>query len=146
MISELARTSDIEQSLNWLMPDRYESCVQCAIEMRSEPALQEKLFEQAEKIWLENPPRLTDSVAISRSRHLEEIGSVEAGLNVLELYLYETPENLPVRKALAALLERMGRNGQAYDEWLRIQSFHPDESAAPASLERLIKLPPTTEL
>lgn len=146
MISELARTSGLDESLTWLMPDRYESCVQCAIEMRSEPVLRERLLEQAEKIWIADPPRMTDSVAISRSRHLEEMGSVEAGLKVLELYLFETPDNLLVRKALAALLERMGRNGDAYDEWLRIQSFHPDEPSVSSSLDRLIKLPPTSEL
>ena len=145
MISELAEISSIEQSLTWLMPDRYESCVQCAIEMRSEPVLREQLLKQAENIWVANPPRITDSVAISRSRQLEEMGSVEAGLNVLELYLFETPDNLLVRKAMAALLERVGRNGDAYDEWLRIQSFHPDEPAVSTSLERLIKLPPTSE-
>ena len=145
MISELARTSDIEQSLNWLMPDRYESCVQCAIEMRGEPALRERLLGRAETIWVENPPRVTEFVAISRSRHLEEMGSVEAGLKALELYLYENPENLLVRKALAALLERIGRNGDAYDEWLRIQSLHPDEPSVSASLQRLIKLPPTSD-
>jgi tetratricopeptide (TPR) repeat protein len=144
MISELARTATIEQSLSWLMPDQYESSVQCAIEMRGEPALREKLLERAEQIWKISAPRMTDAVAISRSRHLEEIGSVEAGLQVLELYLYEDPHNLSVRKALASLLEKVGRNGEAYDEWLRIQSFDPDDSSVPVALERLIKLPPTS--
>lgn len=144
MISELVRTATIEQSLSWLMPEQYESCVQCAIEMRSEPALRGKLLDRAEQIWKVSAPRITDSVAISRSRHLEEIGSVEAGLQVLKLYLYENPHNLSVRKALASMLEKFGRNGEAYDEWLRIQSFYPDDSSVPVALERLIKLPPTS--
>lgn len=144
MISELARTARIEQSLSWLMPDRYESAVQCAIEMRNEPALREMLLKRAEQIWKGTAPRMTDSVVMSRSTHLEEIGSVEAGLQVLELYLYENPHNLSVRKALASMLEKVGRNGEAYDEWLRIQSFYPDDAAVPLALERLIKLPPTS--
>lgn len=144
MISELARTATFDKSLSWLMPDQYESSVQCAIEMRGEPALREKLLERAEQIWNVSAPRMTDAVVISRSRHLEEIGSVEAGLQVLELYLYEDPHNVSVRKALASLLEKVGRNGEAYDEWLRIQSFDPDDSSVPVALARLIKLPPTS--
>lgn len=144
MISELARLAPLDQSLSWLMPEQYESSVQCAIEMRGEPALREKLLERAEQIWKVSAPRMTDAVVIARSRHLEEIGSVEAGLQVLELYLYEDPHNISVRKALASMLEKVGRNGEAYDEWLRIQSFDPDDSSVPVALERLIKLPPTS--
>ena len=144
IIRELSKVKGTEIALQWFSPDTYEACVRCALEMRSEVALRQHLFEKAEKFWRTSPPRVTEAVAVVRSMQLKTADTPESAIRYLDAFLLEHPGSLPPRRAKAQLLEEIGRNGDAYDEWLRIQSLFPSATDSELALDRLIKLPPTT--
>ena len=132
-----------EQALREFAPQSYESTVSAAIGIRSQPALRASLFEQAEQLWSSTRPRLSESVVLARAMHFEVIGQPEKAIEWLAECLADRPKNLPVRKMRARLLEQIGRNRDAYDEWLRVQNFDSSDAAAPPALEQLLKEPPT---
>ena len=132
-----------DEALGLFGPESYESAVLAATGIRSEPELTASLFEQAEKLWANSRPRLSKSVVMARATHLEAIGEVNAAIEWLAECLADQPRNLPFRKSRARLLEQVGRNRDAYDEWLRVQNFDESDPAAPQALKRLIKEPPT---
>jgi tetratricopeptide (TPR) repeat protein len=144
MIMDRAAMSGLDSALVWLMPPDYESCVKCVRECRADPQLLVRLLERADQLWVEQSPERTESVTLMRAEHLLELGQVGAALASLDEFLYSAPSNLSVRKARARLLERVGENGKAYDEWLRVRSFSPEDPDVESALERLVKLPPTS--
>ena len=144
MMIEVAMISGTEAALDWLMPPDYESCVNCILECKAHEQLLEKLIDRANQLWVEQAPERTESVILLRAEHLMIMGDETQAIGVLDGYLHLTPRNLPVRKAKARVLERLGRNGDAYDEWLRIGSFYPNDPEVESALKRLVKLPPTS--
>lgn len=144
ILKRLAATLGPEVALTWFLPTTYESCVKCAVELTGVPAIQQSLLERAEQIWESDRPRETDQVVVARVRYLEATGVPAEAAQYLEERLAEHPRSVPLRKSRAKVLERAGRNGEAYDEWLRVQSFDASDKEIEGALERLIKLPPTT--
>ncbi len=145
ILSEAARILGSEIALEWFRPDSYESCVNSAIGVRADKALSLNLFEQADELWESSRPRLTESLAITRASHLDSTGTCDQVTAWLTECLLEMPDNLRLRRQNARQLERCGKNSEAYDEWLRIQSFDPSDKEAENALKRLIRLPPATE-
>ncbi|MFO1001511.1 MAG: O-antigen ligase family protein [Planctomycetaceae bacterium] len=144
MIMDRVATSGLDSALAWLMPPDYETCVKCVIECRADPLVVSRLLERANQLWVEQPPERTEPVMLLRAEHLVELGQASEALTSLDEFLYSEPHNLAVRKAKARLLERVGQNAKAYDEWLRVRSFSAEDPDAESSLNRLVKLPPTT--
>ncbi|MGV2333412.1 MAG UNVERIFIED_CONTAM: hypothetical protein LVR18_04545 [Planctomycetaceae bacterium] len=54
------------------------------------------------------------------------------------------PRNLELLLRRAEVLEKAGRNSEAYDEWVRIRELDPDLPEVEKTLTRLSKLPPTS--
>lgn len=144
MIMDRAAIAEVDTALAWLMPTDYESCVRCIRECRADPGLSLKLLERANQLWVEQSPERTEPVILLRAEHLMELGQVSEAIATLDEFLYSAPRNLTARKARARLLERLGRNAEAYDEWLRVRSFSPEDSDIESALKRLMKLPPTS--
>ena len=144
MIKDRAAASGLDAALSWLMPLDYESCVRCVSECRADPGLSRRLLERANRLWVEQSPKRTVPVMLMRSEHLMELGQVSEALASLDEFLYSAPHNLTVRKAKARLLERVGQNTKAYDEWLRVRSFSAEDPDVEPALNRLVKLPPTS--
>ena len=144
MIMEMATISGPDAALAWLMPPDYESCVKCIVECRANGQLLAKLIDRANRFWAEQPPKRTESVILMRAEHLIVMREDSQAISSLDEYLHFAPHNLPVRKAKARVLEQVGRNGDAYDEWLRIYSFYPNDPDVEPALKRLVKLPPTS--
>lgn len=145
MLVEIVRRFGLNSEIEWLMPDSYEACVKCALACRANLPLQEKLFDRAEQIWRERQPVITESLIFVRVSHLSECKRIDDALSLLDEYLSAEPSSLRVRKAKAEVLERAGRTDMAYDEWMRISSFHPDEPEIEEALGRLIKMIPTPD-
>jgi tetratricopeptide (TPR) repeat protein len=144
MIMDRAAVSGLDSALAWLMPLDYESCVKCVSECRADPRLSSRLLERANELWVEQSPKRTEPVILRRAEHLMELGQVSEALSSLDEFLYSAPHNLTVRKARARLLERVGENAKAYDEWLRVRSFSSEDLDVESALKRLVKLPPTS--
>ncbi len=144
MIMDRATILGVDSALAWLMPLDYESCVKCVSECRTDPRLSLELLERANQLWVEQSPKRTEPVMLMRAEHLLEQGQGSQALAALDEFLYSAPQNLTVRKAKARLLERVGQNAKAYDEWLRVRSFSPEDPDVEAALKRLVKLPPTS--
>ena len=140
MLTEMIRSSGPDATIESLMPDSYESCVNCALACRASPSLQQKLFDRAEQLWVKHSPPVTESLILLRVAHLSECNRVDDALSLLDGYLGSEPTSLRVRKSRADVLERTGHIDEAYDEWLRIGTFHPDEPAIEAALDRLIRM------
>lgn len=140
MLAEIVRSSGSDAAIEWLMPDSYESSVNCALATRASPPLQQKLFDRAAQIWVKHSPPVTESLILLRVAHLTECNRVDDALSLLDGYLGSEPTSLRVRKSRADVLERTGRIDEAYDEWLRIGTFHPDEPAIEAALDRLTRM------
>ena len=141
---ELAMVLGPDAALASLMPPDYESCVKCIVECRAHEKLVEKLIECANRLWVEQSPKRTESVILMRAEHLIAMREDSQAISSLDEYLHFAPRNRPVRKAKARVLEQVGRNGDAYDEWLRISSFYPNDPDVESALKRLVKLPPTS--
>lgn len=144
MLREAAKTMGADVAIDWLLPDSYEPCAKAAIGFRGEKALKQRLFGQADLLWENARPRLTESLALTRALHLDAEGAADAAADWLSECLQEMPENLSLRKRRALLLEKCGKNSEAYDEWLRVQSSNFRDTEAEKALKRLIRLPPTT--
>ena len=144
MIMDRAAVAGLDSALAWLMPLDYESCVKCVSECRADPRLSSRLLERASELWVEQSPKRTEPVMLRRAEHLMELGQVSEALASLDEFLYSAPHNLTVRKARARLLERVGDNAKAYDEWLRVRSFSAEDPDIEPALKRLVKLPPTS--
>jgi hypothetical protein len=140
MLTEMVRSFGPDAAIEWLMPDSYESCVNCALACRASPPMQQKLFERAEQLWVKHSPPVTESLILLRVAHLSECNRVDDALSLLDGYLGSDPTSFRVRKSRADVLERTGRIDESYDEWLRIGTFHPDEPAIEAALDRLIRM------
>lgn len=145
----LIRVSDKlspETAMLWFAPDSYESSVRCAVAVPRSSGLQALLFNNADELWKTRPPRMTEEIVLVRSLHLQATGVAEEALRCLAEFLADSPQSIIVRKGRARMLEKVGLNGEAYDEWLRVKSFDPADPEADESLERLIQLPPTTRV
>lgn len=144
IIKHATHSLGADVALDWFMPSTYEACVKCAVELKSVPAIQQSLFSRATQIWDTDSPRATDEIVFARVQHLEATESADEAVQYLDQCLEEHPRSVSLRKSRAKVLERAGRNGEAYDEWLRVQSFESLDPEIQSALDRLIKLPPTT--
>ena len=144
MIMDRVKILGVDSALAWLMPPDYESCVKCVRECRTDPRLSFELLERANQLWVEQSPQRTEPVMLLRAEHLMELGQVSEALASLDECLYSAPRNVTVRKAKARLLERVGQNAKAYDEWLRVRSFSPEDPDVESAMKKLVKLPPTS--
>lgn len=134
--------SDFESALSEYVPNDYEGCIACAERLVSKPELQQRVLEKAEALWPAWSEPLTPQKALTRSRQLMLLDP-QKSIAWLNEVLGEWPDDLQLRITKARQLEQVGRNNEAYDEWLTILTQHPGNEDAEKAMERLIKLPDT---
>ncbi len=131
------------EALREFGPRTYESTVITAIGIRTAPELRSSLLEQADQMWSNARTTLSASTAKVRATHLEAVGHVDQAIEWLAKCLADQPKDLPLRKMRARLLEQLGRNRDACDEWRRVLIFDAADSEAPIAMKRLINEPST---
>jgi hypothetical protein len=142
---ELADQHGLDMALEWFLPETYEAAVKSAAAMPKLLPLRIQILRHADQLWDDQRPRLTETAILTRAQHLSMTAGEADAVLWLDGALQQAPQNLMIRKAKARLLEEAGQNSEAYDEWLRIQSFDLADPEPGVALERLIRLPPTTE-
>lgn len=130
-------------ALELFAPTTFESAA-LAAEGLSNGELRQALLEDAERYWEAGEFRLTVPLCLLRSEHLRLQGRADEAVDFLAEQQLLRPRNLELLLRRAEVLEKAGRNSEAYDEWVRIRELDPDLPEVEKTLTRLSKLPPTS--
>ncbi|MFM7038797.1 MAG: O-antigen ligase family protein [Planctomycetaceae bacterium] len=130
-------------ALELFAPTTFESAA-LAAQGLSNGELRQALLEDAERYWEAGEFRLTLPLCLLRSEHLRLQGRVAEAVDFLAEQQLLRPRNLELLLRRAEVLEKAGRNSEAYDEWVRIRELDPDLPEVEKTLTRLSKLPPTS--
>lgn len=137
------RAFGLERTLQDYLPRSFEGCARVVPSLGADPELRKTVSDMADQIWDRSPPRFTESTALLRARQLQAMSRYEAAVQWTTESLELKPYSMPLRKLKAALLEAVGRNEEAYNEWLTIRSLSGvQDRECEVALKRLIRLPP----
>ena len=100
------------------------------------------MLQFSDQLWERGGFELQDKTIVLRSEVLSLLGRHNESLKLLRETLGTAPEKTEIRKQLAELLERVGRNEAAYEEWEQIRELDPTFPGIEESLERLLRKPP----
>ena len=130
-----------DAALERFLPSEFEPCATAAV---GSPAgsLRDRMLQFSDQLWERGGFELQDKTIVLRSEVLSLLGRHNESLELLRETLGTAPEKTEIRKQLAELLERAGRNEAAYEEWEQIRELDPTFPGTEESLERLLRKPP----
>jgi len=143
ILTAAANIYGVGAALEMFAPTTFESAA-VAAERLSDVELRRALLEDAELYWEAGDFRLTVPLCLTRAEHLRLQGRADEAVDFLQEQLLLRPGNLELLLRRARVLEKAGRNSEAYDEWVKIRELDPDLPDVEKSLARLSRLPPTS--
>lgn len=130
-----------EAALERFLPSEFEPCAIAAVKAPAGP-LRDRMLQFSDQLWEGGGFELQEKTVVLRSEVLSLLGRHNESLKLLRETLATAPEKTEIRKQLAELLERAGRNEAAYEQWEQIRELDPAFPGIEESLERLLRKPP----